>query len=103
MARHRDRSALVDDGEIAHKNVRVLRDDAELSDALARAAEGARRLHERLAARAERDAWMAEHTGQALAWFRFVRGSREERGSLVVAAPAEPTEPRLRRQRPPAA
>jgi hypothetical protein len=40
--------------------VRVLRDDDELAAAAERAAEGQRRLQDRLEARAARDAWMAE-------------------------------------------
>jgi|GEM_PF-5171532 len=55
------------------KSVRVLRGQDELAEAVARAAEGARRLHDRLAARAARDAWMAEHNEQRVAWLRFVR------------------------------
>ncbi len=54
-------------------NVRVLEGDEELAAAVARAAEGARRLDDRLAARAARDAWMAEHTEQRVGWVRFVR------------------------------
>ncbi|MGC8472515.1 MAG: hypothetical protein ACP5PM_09520 [Acidimicrobiales bacterium] len=54
-------------------NVRVLEGDEELAVAVARAAEGARRLDDRLAARAARDAWMAEHTEQRVGWVRFVR------------------------------
>lgn len=95
MARHRGRSVPADDAETPRKNVRVLRDEEELAEALARAAEGARRLHERLQARAARDALTAEHTGQALGWLPFARGSSEEHMPLVVAAPAEP---RQRRQ-----
>lgn len=89
MARHLDRPAPVDTSAMPRKNVRVLRDEEELAEATARAAEGARRLAERLQARAARDEWMAEHAGQALAWLCFVRGSSEERAALVVAAPAE--------------
>ncbi len=54
-------------------NVRILKDDEELAAAVARAAEGARRLDDRLAARAARDAWMVEHTEQRVSWLRFVR------------------------------
>lgn len=49
------------------RTVRVLRSEAELAEASARAAVHARRLEERLEARAARDAWMAEHhTGDRL-------------------------------------
>lgn len=47
----------------AARTVRVLRGEAELAEASARAAVHARRLHDRLEARAARDAWMAEHHG----------------------------------------
>lgn len=89
MARDLDRSTALDTAAIPRKNCRILHGEEELAEAAARAAEGARRLDERLQARAARDAWMAEHTGQALAWLRFVRGPSEERMPLVVAAPAE--------------
>ncbi|MGH8980934.1 MAG: hypothetical protein ACRDWE_07935 [Acidimicrobiales bacterium] len=89
MAQHqRDGSVTDDVAAIPRRNVRVLRGEDELAAASARAAVGARRLHERLEARAARDAWMAEHHGQALAWLGFVRGSSEERAPLVVAASA---------------
>lgn len=68
-------------------NVRLLTNDEELAQALARAEEGARRLHDRLAARAARDAWMAEHDGQRVGWLRFVRGVTGG-GSLVRPAGA---------------
>lgn len=53
-------------------NVRILKDQEELAAAVARAAEGARRLDDRLAARAARDAWMADHDEQRVSWLRFV-------------------------------
>lgn len=81
MARHRD-ALSARTQRIPPTNVRVLRGDAELADAVARAAEGARRLHDRLAARAARDAWMAEHDGQRVRWLRFVRGGTQ--GALPV-------------------
>ncbi len=56
-------------------NVRVLHGDEELAAATARAAVGARRLHDRLAARAARDAWMVEHTAQRGSWLPFARSS----------------------------
>lgn len=55
-------------------NVRVLTSDEELAEAVARAEDGAKRLHDRLAARAARDAWMAEHPEQRVGWRRFVHG-----------------------------
>jgi hypothetical protein len=58
-------------------NVRVLTSDEELAAAVARAEEGAKRLHDRLAARAARDAWMAEHNEQRVGWQRSGRGTRE--------------------------
>jgi len=60
-------------------NVRVLKGDEELAAAVARAAEGARRLDDRLAARAARDTWMAEHTEQRVGWVRFVRHANDAR------------------------
>lgn len=101
MARHRDRSTTpVDDRQMPRTNVRVLHSDDELAEALARAAEGAKRLDERLQARAARDTWMAEHDGQALGWRRFVRATSEDRAALVVPAPADRPQ---RRQTSPAA
>ncbi len=92
------------DGSPAHTqriqptNVRVLRGDEELADAVARAAEGARRLHDRLAARAARDAWMAEHDGQRVRWLRFVRGGTQ--GPLPVTPAAARPDPRVARSSP---
>jgi hypothetical protein len=101
MARHLDRPTTpIDDLQMPRTNVRVLHGEEELTEALARAAEGAKRLHERLQARAARDTWMAEHTGQALGWLRFVRAKSEDRATLVVAAPADRPQ---RRQSSPAA
>lgn len=48
--------------------VRVLRDPAELAEASARAAEGERRLRDRLQARAARDAWMRDNPGELVSW-----------------------------------
>jgi hypothetical protein len=64
-------------------NVRVLQGDEELAEAVARAAACASRLDDRLAARAARDAWMAEHTSQRAGWLRFVR--RSTVGDRIVA------------------
>ncbi len=64
-------------------NVRVLHGDEELAEAVARAAVCASRLDVRLAARAARDAWMAEHTAQRAGWLRFARSSTE--GDRIVA------------------
>lgn len=90
MARHLDRSFTPSDARgMPHTNVRVLHSDEELAQALARAADGAKRLDERLQARAARDAWMAEHNGQALGWLRFVRATSDDRAALVVPAPAD--------------
>lgn len=100
MAPHRARTTSDDNAENPSKNVRVLRGEEELAQALARAAEGARRLQERLHARAMRDEWTAEHTDEAVGWLRFVRRSSEQHAPLVVAAPAERHQ---RRERPPAA
>lgn len=61
--------------DLPSANVRVLHGDEELAEAVARAAVSAKRLHDRLAARAARDAWMAEHTEQRIGWLRFVRTS----------------------------
>jgi hypothetical protein len=68
-------------------NVRVLTSDEELAAAVARAEEGAKRLHDRLAARAARDAWMAEHNEQRVGWKRFVRGPRESAPPVSSSAP----------------
>lgn len=101
MARHLDRPTVpVDDLQMPRTNVRVLHGEEELTEALVRAADGAKRLHERLQARAARDAWMAEHNGQALGWLRFVSGTREDRAALVLAASADRPQ---RRQSSPAA
>jgi hypothetical protein len=62
-------------GPFPPANVRVLHGDHELAEAVARAAVSAKRLDDRLAARAARDAWMAEHTEQRVGWLRFVRNS----------------------------
>ncbi len=67
-------------------NVRVLHGEEELAQAIARAAESAKRLHDRLAARAARDAWMAEHTEQGVGWLRFVRGPAQGDPLLHAAA-----------------
>lgn len=100
MARHLDRSSTPPpDLQMPRTNMRVLRGEEELTEAMTRAAEGAQRLHERLRARAARDAWMADHSGQALGWRRFVRGTSEDRAALVVPAPVD----RQRRQSSPAA
>jgi len=101
MARHGDRPPTpLDPRQTPRTNVRVLHGDEELAEALARAADGANRLEERLQARAAHDAWMAEHRGQALGWLRFVRATREDRAALVVPASADRPE---RRQSFPAA
>lgn len=67
-------------------NVRLLTSDAELAAAVARAEEGAKRLHDRLAARAARDEWMAEHSDQRVGWRRFVHGSPDAPSLLARAA-----------------
>ncbi len=74
------------------QNVRLLTNDEELAAAIARAEEGARRLRDRLAARAARDAWMAEHDGQRVGWLRFVRGVGGT-GPMVTPAGARPVRP----------
>lgn len=71
-------------------NVRVLTSDEELAAAVARAEEGAKRLHDRLAARAARDAWMAEHNEQRVGWKRFVRRTRETATPVAGSAPGAP-------------
>ncbi|HVC15020.1 MAG TPA: hypothetical protein VND62_09200 [Acidimicrobiales bacterium] len=68
-------------------NARVLTSDEELAAAVARAQEGAKRLHDRLAARAARDAWMAEHTEQRVGWLRFAGGTA---GPAPLATPGGP-------------
>jgi hypothetical protein len=70
-------------------NVRILYGEDELAEAIARAAESAKRLHDRLAARAARDAWMAEHTAQGVGWLRFVRGPAQGK-PLSNSAAARP-------------
>ena len=67
-------------------NVRILEGDEELAVAVARAADGARRLDDRLAARAARDAWMVEHTEQRVGWLRFVRAATEDAPCVTPAA-----------------
>lgn len=56
--------------------VRVLRDEAELAEAAARAAEGERRLRDRLDARAARDEWMRDNVTERLSWQQFAIGVR---------------------------
>ena len=68
------------------KHVRVLHDQDQYAAALARAAEGARRLHDRLAARAARDVWTAEHTEQRVGWLRVVRADTEGAPVVMPAA-----------------
>jgi hypothetical protein len=68
-------------------NVRVLQSEEELAEAIARAAVSAKRLHDRLAARAAHDEWMAEHTGQRVEWLRFVRGSAGDEPLLGADGP----------------
>src|SRR5579862_3216290 len=75
------------DSSFPSRTVRVLRGEQELEAAVARAAEGARRLHDRLAARAARDAWMVEHNEQRVAWLRFVKGEAD-RAPLITAVSA---------------
>lgn len=86
MDGHRERSS-AHSRNLSPRNVRVLHSEEELAEAIARAAESAQRLHDRLAARAARDAWMAEHGEQQVGWLRFVRGSTEGK-PLVTAAGA---------------
>jgi len=52
--------------EPPRRNVRVLRGEGELAEAAARAQEGARRLQDRLDARAAKDAWTLEHGDGAI-------------------------------------
>lgn len=56
-------------------NVRVLHGEQELAEAIARAAESAKKLHDRLVNRAARDASMAERAEQRVGWLRFARGA----------------------------
>lgn len=72
-------------------NVRVLKSDEELAAAVARAEEGAKRLRDRLAARAARDAWMAEHNEQRVGWKRFVRAG-DDGATVVMPVVARPSE-----------
>jgi hypothetical protein len=90
MDGHIERSSAYD-RTLPPTNVRILHSDAELAAAIARAAESARRLNDRLAARAARDAWMAEHSDQRVGWRQFVRGDTETT-PLVAAAPARPSQ-----------
>lgn len=71
------------------KNVRVLRGEEELAEAAARAEEGARRLNDRLEARAARDSWTAEHAEQRVGWRQFVR-REPDRSELDAAASPKP-------------
>lgn len=95
MAGHPD--AIRDQHSVVPRSgIRILRDDAELAEASARAAESARRLRERLDARAAREAWTAEHPEQLAAWLRFVKGASEglsERLPLVAAETLHSTWP----------
>jgi hypothetical protein len=75
MAGPAERSVGATESSFPPRTVRVLRDDAELEEAVARAAECASRLHDRLAARAARDAWMAEQTERRVAWLQLARGA----------------------------
>lgn len=60
----------------AARTVRVLRNPEELAEASARAAEHARRLHDRLEARAARDARTEEHqAGRRLDWRCVAHGT----------------------------
>lgn len=70
-------------------NVRVLNSSEELAAAIERAEDGAKRLRDRLAARAARDEWTATHTEQCVGWKRFVRGSSSEQ-PLVLPDAAPP-------------
>lgn len=99
MARHRE-GIDSESRSIPLTNVRVLRGEDELAAAVARAEEGARRLHDRLAARAARDTWMAEHTQQRVQWLRFVRSAPE---TSPIVKPAAPVSATPRELRPPAA
>jgi len=88
-------------------NVRILYGEKELAEAIARAAESAKRLHDRLAARAAHDAWMAEHNAQGVGWLRFVRGPAPGK-PLSASAAARPglraaPSPRRTASSPPAA
>lgn len=80
------------------RTVRVLRGEEELEAAVARAAEGARRLHDRLAARAARDAWMVEHDEQRVAWLRFVKGEADRSPLITALSAGGEVRPALGRQ-----
>ena len=73
MDGQRERSG-VDVRTLPSTNVRVLHGEVELAEAVERAAAGAKRLHDRLAARAAHDTWMREHTEQRVGWLRFAQG-----------------------------
>ncbi|MGH2927311.1 MAG: hypothetical protein ACRDL8_03825, partial [Solirubrobacteraceae bacterium] len=70
-------------------NVRVLHGDEELAAAQALAAQSARRLHDRLAVRAARDAWVAEHAEQRVGWLRFAGVPPEGAHEVIAAAQGE--------------
>lgn len=74
------------DVALPRTSVRVLHGEEELAEAVARAAEGARRLHDRLEARAARDAWMAEHPERRVTWLRILRGPGDPPRVQPVAA-----------------
>lgn len=76
-----------DQGYRAPRTVRVLRDEGELAEAVARAEESARRLHERLAARAARDEWMAEHSEERSAWRHVDDGDIDRLPPLTALHP----------------
>lgn len=57
----------------APSTVRVLHGESELAAAVERARDGARRLQDRLDARAAREAWMAGLPARAVEWRRFSR------------------------------
>ena len=102
--RRRDREERVTAAPPAPHNVRVLHDERELAQAAERAAEGERRLRARLAARAARDEWMAEHAEAEVGWQHFASGRRGEAPSarpavvgrsdgMPLARPASPHPP----------
>jgi hypothetical protein len=67
----------------ALRTVRLLRSEAELAEASARAAVHARRLRDRLDARAAKDAWTAEYRADGGHAPRAEGGAAPGRGTLV--------------------
>lgn len=75
MALHRKRSRTVASPPVTRSSVRVLRGESELAEAAARAEEGARRLKDRLDARAAKDSRLSDDTGKRLGWREFAKGA----------------------------